>query len=59
MLLQSYGIDPTVAPEAFDGGLDKNKDGIISRSEFIEAGTDYCQGIDEKSKSRYFFGLSF
>ena len=58
MLLQSYGIDPTVAPEAFDG-LDKNKDGIISRSEFIEAGTDYCQGIDEKSKSRYFFGLRF
>ena len=39
VLLQSYGIDPTVAPEAFDGGLDKNKDGIISRSEFMEAGT--------------------
>ena len=58
MFLQSYSIDPALAPEAFDG-LDKNKDGIISRSELVDAGIDYCQGVDEKSKSRYLFGLRF
>lgn len=58
MFLQSYGIDQDVAPEAF-AGLDTDKDGMISRSEYMAAGIDYTNGIDEKSTSRCLFGLRF
>jgi len=50
-----YGLSPQVAKECFKH-LDTNKDGTLSREEFVTGGNNYFQLEEEGDSSDYFYG---
>jgi hypothetical protein len=53
--LDIFGMDPTHADESFEK-LDTNRDGILTRDEFLAASLEFCTGDDEASPYQYFLG---
>ena len=55
ILFDCVGIGRDRLDVAFEA-LDADRDGLISRSEFVAAGLEYCYGLDETSKTQFMFG---
>ncbi|KAL5515502.1 hypothetical protein EMCRGX_G000676 [Ephydatia muelleri] len=55
ILFDCVGIGRDRLDVAFEA-LDTDRDGLISRSEFVAAGLEYCYGLDETSKTQFMFG---
>ena len=49
------GIGRDKLDVAFEA-MDTDGDGVISRSEFVAAGLEYCFGFDETSKNQFMYG---
>ena len=53
---ESIGIDVKHARPCFDA-LNTNKDGKLTRSEFLDATVNFVRSTDESHPSRFLFGL--
>ena len=58
VFFQSIGTDPKDAQVCFDL-FDTDKDGILSRSEFVHMGLEFAFGTDESSQSHKLYGFGF
>ena len=49
------GIGRDRLDAAFEA-MDTDRDGVLSRSEFVAVGLEYCFGLDETSKNQLMYG---
>ena len=55
VFFQISNLDLKYVPEAFQA-IDNDKNGVISRDEFVAAYEEYSRGTDESHPSRLMFG---
>ena len=55
VFFQIYNIDPKYVAEAFQA-IDTDKNGVISRDEFVAAYQECASGTDESHPSQHMFG---
>lgn len=58
VFFKSIGSDPADAQACFDL-FDTDKDGVLSRSEFLKAGLQFVGSTDENFPSEKLFGIRF
>ena len=58
VFFQAIGANPDDAPLCFDE-IDEDKDGRLSRSEFLKFGVQCAKATDENSKGHFLFGMRF